>query len=261
MVNNEDKLIEASADAFNSCIIRFTDEEREEIAQSEFKYCWEVFGEYGLHKLIQHREYDLAKFREMKEKCQNAQKIRDIRIVLPDYLANFYKYYVVTNDLGGTGFGLKAHTYGHEIRFSVSDKHDFVLAYLTDYVREIEDVDRIFEDAEDAYLLVKKIEKYIPADVRLECYDNYDLGALLIPEWRYAINNEYEKTTELYFLKEDDIIIGKVCRIVMPDDVDLSFMEHYDKIMRVAKDLKWIFNRGRRYNSSAVGLVPVRNDK
>jgi hypothetical protein len=194
----------------------------------------------------------------MKEKCQNAQKFRDIRIVLPDYSANFYKYYVVTDNLGGAGFDSGHRTYGHEIRFSVSDKHDFALAYSTYDIRDFEDIDRIFKDAEDAYLLVKRIEKYIPADVRLECYDDYDLGIMLIPEWRYAINNEHIETTGLYFPKEDDNIIGKVCRIVMPNDVDLSFMEHYDKIMRVAKDLKWIFNRGRQYNSSAVGLVPVR---
>lgn len=258
MVNNEDKLIETLADAFSGCIVRYTDEEREEIAQREVEYCWKVFGEYGLHKLRQHREYDLAKIREMKEKCKNAQEIRDIRIVLPDYLANYYKYYVVTNSQCCLSFDSGARTYGHEIRFSVSDKHDFVLAYLTDEIREFKDVYRIFNDAEDAYLAVKRIEKYIPADVRLECYDDYDLGIMLIPEWRYAINNEHIETTGLYFPKEDDNIIGKVCRIVMPNDVDLSFMEHYDKIMRVAKDLKWIFNRGRQYNSSAVGLVPVR---
>ena len=115
MANNEDKLIEALADVFNGFIVRYTDEEREEIAQSEVENCWVVFGKYGLRKLLQHREYDLAKFREMKEKCQNAQKIRDIRIVLPDYLANFYKYYVETSDLGGAGFDSGARTYGHEM--------------------------------------------------------------------------------------------------------------------------------------------------
>ena len=184
MANNEDKLIETLADAFSGCIVRHTPEEREEVSQSEVEYCWEVFGEYGLHKLLLHREYDLAKFREMKEKCQNAQEIRDIRIILPDYLANFYKYYEVTSDQGGAAFDWGARTYGHEIRFSVSDKHDFVLAYLADDMCEFENIDRIFKDAEDAYLVVKRIEKYLPADVRLECYDDYDLGIMLIPEWR-----------------------------------------------------------------------------
>ena len=258
MVNNEDKLIEASADAFNSCIVRFTDEKREEIAQSEVENCWVVFGKYGLRKLLQHREYDLAKFREMKEKCQNAQKIRDIRIVLPDYLANFYKYYVETSDLGGAGFDSGARTYGHEIRFSVSDKHDFVLAYTADDIRKFKDIDRIFKDAEDAYLLVKRIEKYIPANVRLECYDDDDFGTGLMPEWTYAANNDQKSFTYLYFPKEDKNLIGRVCRIVMPIDVDMAFMVHYPKIMRVAKDLKWIFNRRMDYNPSAVGLVPVR---
>ena len=79
MVNNENKLIETLADAFSGCIVRYTDEEREEIAQSEVDYCWEVFGEYGLHKLLQHREYDLATFREMKEKCQNAVRLCTVR--------------------------------------------------------------------------------------------------------------------------------------------------------------------------------------
>ena len=32
MANNEDKLIEALADVFNGFIVRYTDEEREEIA-------------------------------------------------------------------------------------------------------------------------------------------------------------------------------------------------------------------------------------
>ena len=258
MVNNEDKLIETLADAFSGCIVRFTDEEREEIAQCEVDYCWKVFGEYGLHKLLEPREYDLAKFREMKEKCQNAQKIRDIRIVLPDYLANFYKYYVVTDNLGGAGFDSGHRTYGHEIRFSVSDKHDFALAYSTYDIRDFEDIDRIFKDAEDAYLLVKRIEKYIPANVRLECHDNDDFGTGLIPEWSSDINNEHKPRTYLYFPKEDENVIGRVCRIVMPSDVDLAFMEHYNKIRRVANDLKWIFNRGMYTNLSAVGLVPVR---
>jgi hypothetical protein len=260
MANNEDKLIEALADVFNGFIVRYTDEEREEIAQSEVEYCWDVFGEYGLHKLLQHREYDLAKFREMKYKCQNAQEIRDIRIVLPDYLANFYKYYEVTSDQGGAGFDWGARTYGHEIRFSVSDKHDFVLAYLADDMREFEDIDRIFKDAEDAYMLVKKIEKYIPADVVLECFDEDDFGTMLTREWRYTANNEQKKTTNLYFPKEDENLIARVCRIVMPSDEDKAFLVHYNKIMRVAHDLKWIFNRGRHYNPSAVGLVPVRTN-
>jgi hypothetical protein len=260
MANNEDKLIEALADVFNGFIVRYTDEEREEIAQSEVENCWVVFGEYGLHKLLQHREYDLAKFREMKEKCQNAQKFRDIRIVLPDYLANFYKYYVVTDNLGGAGFDSGHRTYGHEIRFSVSDKHDFALAYSTYDIRDFEDIDRIFKDAEDAYLLVKRIEKYIPADVRLECFDEDDFGTMLTREWRYTANNEQKKTTNLYFPKEDENLIARVCRIVMPSDEDKAFLVHYNKIMRVAHDLKWIFNRGRHYNPSAVGLVPVRNN-
>ena len=260
MANNEDKLIETLADAFSGCIVRHTPEEREEVSQSEVEYCWEVFGEYGLHKLLLHREYDLAKFREMKYKCQNAQEIRDIRIVLPDYLANFYKYYVVTSDQGGAGFDWGARTYGHEIRFSVSDKHDFVLAYLADDMREFEDIDRIFKDAEDAFLLLKRIEKYIPADVILECYDEDDFGTMITPEWRYDKNNKQENFTRLYFPKEDENLIARVCRIVMPCDVDMAFMVHYNKIMRVAKDLKWIFNRGRYYNPSAVGLVPVRNN-
>ena len=258
MANNEDKLIETLADAFSGCIVRHTPEEREEVSQSEVEYCWEVFGEYGLHKLLLHREYDLAKFREMKEKCQNAQEIRDIRIILPDYLANFYKYYEVTSDQGGAAFDWGARTYGHEIRFSVSDKHDFALAYLADDMREFEDIDRIFKDAEDAYMLVKKIEKYIPADVVLECFDEDDFGTMLTPEWRYDKNNKQENFTRLYFPKEDENLIARVCRIVMPSDVDMAFMVHYNKIMRVAHDLKWIFNRGRYYNPSAVGLVPVR---
>jgi hypothetical protein len=194
----------------------------------------------------------------MKYKCQNAQEIRDIRIVLPDYLANFYKYYEVTSDQGGAGFDWGARTYGHEIRFSVSDKHDFVLAYLADDMCEFENIDRIFKDAEDAYLVVKRIEKYIPANVRLECHDNDDFGTGLIPEWSYDINNEHKPRTYLYFPKEDENVIGRVCRIVMPSDVDLAFMEHYNKIRRVANDLKWIFNRGMYTNLSAVGLVPVR---
>jgi hypothetical protein len=260
MANNEDKLIEALADVFNGFIVRYTDEEREEIAQSEVENCWVVFGEYGLHKLLQHREYDLAKFREMKEKCQNAQEIRDIRIILPDYLANFYKYYEVTSDQGGAAFDWGARTYGHEIRFSVSDKHDFVLAYLADDMREFEDIDRIFKDAEDAFLLLQRIEKYIPADVVLECFDEDDFGTMLTREWRYTANNEQKKTTNLYFPKEDENLIARVCRIVMPSDEDKAFLVHYNKIMRVAHDLKWIFNRGRHYNPSAVGLVPVRTN-
>jgi hypothetical protein len=260
MANNEDKLIETLADAFSGCIVRHTPEEREEVSQSEVEYCWEVFGEYGLHKLLLHREYDLAKFREMKEKCQNAQEIRDIRIILPDYLANFYKYYEVTSDQGGAAFDWGARTYGHEIRFSVSDKHDFVLAYLADDMCEFENIDRIFKDAEDAYLVVKRIEKYLPADVRLECYDEDDFGTMLTPEWRYDKNNKQENFTRLYFPKEDENLIARVCRIVMPSDVDMAFMVHYNKIMRVAHDLKWIFNRGRHYNPSAVGLVPVRTN-
>lgn len=174
IVNNEDKLIETLADAFSGLIVRHTPEEREEVAQSEVEYCWDIFGEYGLNQLLKHREYDLAKFREMKYKCQNAQEIRDIRIVLPDYLANYYKYYEVT--------------------------------------------------------------------------------------WRYTANNEQKKTTNLYFPKEDENLIARVCRIVMPSDEDKAFLVHYNKIMRVAHDLKWIFNRGRHYNPSAVGLVPVRTN-
>jgi hypothetical protein len=195
----------------------------------------------------------------MKEKCQNAQKIRDIRIVLPDYLANFYKYYEVTRDMGGAGFDWGARTYGHEIRFSVSDKHDFALGYLADDMYEFEDIERIFKDAEDAYLLMKKIEKYIPADVILECFDEDDFGTMLTPEWKYDASIEQKPSTYLYFPKEDENLIARVCRIVMPCDVDMAFMVHYNKIMRVAKDLKWIFNRGELYNPSAVGLVPVRN--
>lgn len=260
MVNNEDKLIETLADAFSGCIVRNTPEEREEVAQSEVEYCWDIFGEYGLNQLLKHREYDLAKFREMKYKCQNAQEIRDIRIVLPDYLANFYKYYEVTSDQGGAGFDWGARTYGHEIRFSVSDKHDFALAYLADDMREFEDINRIFKDAEDAYMLVKKIEKYIPADVVLECFDEDDFGTMLTREWRYTANNEQKKTTNLYFPKEDENLIARVCRIVMPSDEDKAFLVHYNKIIRVAHDLKWIFNRGRHYNPSAVGLVPVRTN-
>jgi len=260
MVNNEDKLIETLADAFSGCIVRHTPEEREEVAQSEVEYCWDIFGEYGLNQLLKHREYDLATFREMKYKCQNAQEIRDIRIVLPDYLANFYKYYVVTSDQGGAAFDWGARTYGHEIRFSVSDKHDFALAYLADNMREFEDINRIFKDAEDAYMLVKKIEKYIPADVVLECFDEDDSGTMLTREWRYTANNEQKKTTNLYFPKEDENLIARVCRIVMPSDEDKAFLVHYNKIMRVAHDLKWIFNRGRHYNPSAVGLVPVRTN-
>ena len=260
MVNNEDKLIETLADAFSGCIVRHTPEEREEVAQSEVEYCWEVFGEYGLNQLLKHREYDLATFREMKNKCQNAQEIRDIRIVLPDYLANYYKYYELTSDQGGAAFDWGARTYGHEIRFSVSDKHDFALAYLADDMREFEDIDRIFKDAEDAYMLVKKIEKYIPADVVLECFDEDDFGTMLTSEWRYTANNEQKKTINLYFPKEDENLIARVCRIVMPSDEDKAFLVHYNKIMRVAHDLKWIFNRGRHYNPSAIGLVPVRNN-
>ena len=75
MVNNEDKLIEMLADDFNRCIVQYTDDEREEIAQTEVENCWKVFGEYGLHKLIQHREYDLAKFREMKEKMPKCTEV------------------------------------------------------------------------------------------------------------------------------------------------------------------------------------------
>ncbi len=260
MANNEDKLIETLAEAFSGCIVRHTPEEREEVAQSEVEHCWEVFGEYGLNQLLKHREYDLATFREMKYKCQNAREIRDIRIVLPDYLANFYKYYEVTRDQGGAAFDWGARTYGHEIRFSVSDKHDFVLAYLANDMREFEDIDRIFKDAEDAYLLMKKIEKYIPADVTLECCDVDDFGTTITPEWRYDKNINPKDFTYLYFPKEDENLIARVCMIVMPRDVDRAFMVHYNKIMRVAKDLKWIFNRGRYYNPSAVGLVPVRNN-
>ena len=152
-----------------------------------------------------------AKIPSMLMDCSKLLENYDMKLVLPQGLASNYKSHVATRDRYCSGWDDGSHTYGYEIRLSVSDKHDYILAFMASDIDSMKSVSCIFKDAEKAFRLMKSIEDLLPANVRLESEDTDDFGVRITRE-------DEDLNNDLGMLLSDEIYYARPITLEMISD-------------------------------------------
>lgn len=288
MKKTERELINCLAESLSGFIVHHPQREINKNANAELKECWKKLALYDMFNKLHQVESNsmsiefketMARVSEIIKSCKQMKRAKDTSLLLPQSLHRLVKSCEVTTDSGGSAWNNGCHTYGFELKLSLSERHDFVIAYMAWHIKDYNTITRIFNDIQIAYKLMKRIVDLLPAEAILYCENTMDHGVCImrnIPE-TFTEEQEHKALVELqknlkpwkgkssyedfgsyfhvYFNREG-YTIGRLTQLRVPANTDMSFLAHFDKIRKAATSLHKLFTKDNG-DTVAIGVLPV----